>query len=397
EDASSVSLRDIARFCRLYNWFLESLSQRSQAAALKSSAQTFPRRAAFIALLLCYYFRLRSVKLQQQYIEKMQLIIAQEYPLTKRDPDYLTKVILEHEQKKLIDEMMELPTGTAPNRSLRDNIFVLFACIINRIPLFLCGKPGSSKSSAVQIVISNLKGKKSKDPYFQTLPELVAVSFQGSQNCTSESIIKVFERAANYSPVKSISELLPVIVFDEIGLAELSPHNPLKVLHAELEVENNRYGFVGVSNWRLDASKMNRALYLSTPDPNVQDLQLTGKVISDSMQQQSNVQITQFEPIIIEGLSRAYYDLYEILKETQPDHQNYFGLRDYYSLIKGILRDLMVMKHEAKLYEIIRRQLKVNFDGVLDGSLLMWQKFCEHIHRQNLFNEYNCPPFNLLL
>ncbi|CAF4721821.1 unnamed protein product, partial [Rotaria magnacalcarata] len=27
----------------------------------------------------------------------------------------------------------------------------------------------------------------------------------------------------------------------------------------------------------------------------------------------------------------------------------------------------------------------------------MWQKFCEHIHRQNLFNEYNCPPFNLLL
>ncbi|CAM4829130.1 unnamed protein product [Rotaria magnacalcarata] len=327
----------------------------------------------------------------------MQLIIAQEYPLTKRDPDYLTKVILEREQKKLIDAMMELPAGTAPNRALRDNIFVLFACIINRIPLFLCGKPGSSKSSAVQIVISNLKGKKSKDPYFQTLPELVAVSFQGSQNCTSESIIKVFERAANYSPVKSISELLPVIVFDEIGLAELSPHNPLKVLHAELEVENNRYGFVGISNWRLDASKMNRALYLSTPDPNVQDLQLTGKVISDSMQQSSNVQKIQFEPIIIESLSRAYYDLYEILKETQPEHQNYFGLRDYYSLIKGILRDLMVMKPEANLYETIRRQLKVNFDGILDGSLLMWQQFCEHIHKQNLFNEYNCPSFNLLL
>jgi hypothetical protein len=87
-----------------------------------------------------------------------------------------------------------------------------------------------------------------------------AVSFQGSQNCTSESIIKVLERAANYTRVKSQSELLSVIVFDEIGLAELSPHNPLKVLHAELEVENNRYGFVGISNWRLDALKMNRAL-----------------------------------------------------------------------------------------------------------------------------------------
>ncbi|CAF4967275.1 unnamed protein product, partial [Rotaria socialis] len=75
---------------------------------------------------------------------------------------------------------MEVPPNTAKNRALRDNIFVLLACIVNRIPLFLCGKPGSSKSSAVQILISNLKGKKSTDSYFQTLPELVAVSFQGS-------------------------------------------------------------------------------------------------------------------------------------------------------------------------------------------------------------------------
>ncbi|CAF4732673.1 unnamed protein product, partial [Rotaria sp. Silwood2] len=137
------------------------------------------------------------------------MIIAQEYPCIKEIPNYLTKYILESEQKKLIDEKMELPVGIALNRALRDNIFVLFACIVNRIPLFLCGKPGSSKSSAVQIVISNLKGKNSKDPYFQTLPELVAVSFQGSQKCTSESITKVFERAEKYTQVKSQSKLLP--------------------------------------------------------------------------------------------------------------------------------------------------------------------------------------------
>ncbi|CAF1155980.1 unnamed protein product [Didymodactylos carnosus] len=63
-----------------------------------------------------------------------------------------------------------------------------------------------------------------------------------------------------------------VIVFDEIGLAELSPHNPLEVLHAEFQIENCQYGFVGISNWRVDASKMNRALYLLTPDPDVKDL-----------------------------------------------------------------------------------------------------------------------------
>ncbi|CAF3907546.1 unnamed protein product, partial [Rotaria sp. Silwood2] len=397
EDASSVSLRDVARFCRLYNWFLDSLSQRAHASGSHKKSHSFLRRSSLIALLLCYYFRLRSVKLQELYIDQMQLIMAHENPNIKKVPNYLTKYVLETEQKKLIDEKMELPAGTAPNRALRDNIFVLFACIVNRIPLFLCGKPGSSKSSAVQIVISNLKGKKSRDPYFQTLPELVAVSFQGSQNCTSESIIKVFERAANYTRVKDQSELLPVIVFDEIGLAELSPHNPLKVLHAELEIENNQYGFVGISNWRLDASKMNRALYLSTPDPDVKDLELTGKIIADSMQQQSEGRIIQLEPIIIESLSQAYFDLYENLKETQPDHENYFGLRDYYSLIKGIVRDLMAMKNEANTYEIVRRQLKANFDGVLDGSSLLWQHFCQYINKQNLYNEYPCPPFNFLL
>ena len=68
-------------------------------------------------------------------------------------------------------------------------------------------------------------------------------------------------------------------MFDEIGLAELSRYNPLKVLHNILEIENRKIGFVGVSNWRLDASKMNRALYLARPDPSEDDLKLTAKHI----------------------------------------------------------------------------------------------------------------------
>jgi hypothetical protein len=143
---------------------------------------------------------------------------------------------LNEEEMDIIDRM-ELPSGTAKNRALLENIFVLLACTVNRIPLIICGKPGCSKTSAVQILISNFKGKKSHDIFFQTLPELIIVSYQGSQNCTSESVEKVFERASKYLTAQKESSLLLVIVFDEIGLAELSPHNPLKVLHAELEVE----------------------------------------------------------------------------------------------------------------------------------------------------------------
>lgn len=45
-----------------------------------------------------------------------------------------------------------------------------------------------------------------------------------------------------------------------MGLAEQSPHLPLKVLHAELEHPD--VAFVGISNWTLDASKVNRVRFL---------------------------------------------------------------------------------------------------------------------------------------
>jgi E3 ubiquitin-protein ligase RNF213 len=72
---------------------------------------------------------------------------------------------------------MELPDGIAVNQALKENIFAVIPCIIKKIPIFICGKPGCSKSMAISLVFANLKGKKSIDPYFQTLKELIMVSF----------------------------------------------------------------------------------------------------------------------------------------------------------------------------------------------------------------------------
>src|SRR6202044_970089 len=135
------------------------------------------------------------------------------------------------------------------------------------------------------------------------------------------------------------------IVFDEIGLAELSPHNPLKVLHSELEIETCRYGFVGLSNWRLDASKMNRAIYLSCPDPNLEDLKMTAISLSKSMLS-DGAQAISLDDSIIEGLAIAYTQILTDMK--QPKNQNYFGLRDYYSLIKGIVRDMLQKENKQR-------------------------------------------------
>ena len=52
-------------------------------------------------------------------------------------------------------------------------------------------------------------------------------------------------------------------------LAEHSPNNPLKVIHSELEYDQNendkQVAFVGISNWNLDAAKMNRGIAISIP------------------------------------------------------------------------------------------------------------------------------------
>lgn len=68
------------------------------------------------------------------------------------------------------------------------------------------------------------------------------------------------------------------MVFDEIGLAEKSPHNPLKVMHSLLEPP--RVATVGISNWSLDASKMNRVINLSRTEPDDEDLKESARSIS---------------------------------------------------------------------------------------------------------------------
>ena len=394
EDQSSVSLRDVARFCRFYKWFYQYSDQfkceNHSALQIHSRSEC----ASLFALFFCYYFRLMSTEDRNKYMDLISS--SMHFFKPSMTPDVLNKLL--YDEKMALVNRMELPPGTAKNRALTDNIFVLFTCIVNRIPVILCGKPGSSKTSSVQIVISNLKGDQSKDPFFRTLPGLTAISYQGSHNCTSESIIKTFAQADKVAAAqaKKNVKLLPVIVFDEIGLAELSPHNPLKVLHSELEIETCRHGFVGLSNWRLDASKMNRAVYLCCPDLSLDDLKTTAISIAKSIVL-DKAQAFPLEESDIQGLAISYMNLCQRMKQEQQN-QNYFGLRDYYSLIKGIVYDVCQKQNQDRdVYEIIRHQLAFNFGGIIDGSQFMWSKFCNQMELTHKRTAYPLPTFDRLI
>jgi E3 ubiquitin-protein ligase RNF213 len=70
-----------------------------------------------------------------------------------------------------------------------------------------------------------------------------------------------------------------VSVIDEIGLADRSPQNPLKLLHFELELtfdeaknDKRRILIVALSNYNLDASKLNRFNLIQIPSADSDNL-----------------------------------------------------------------------------------------------------------------------------
>ena len=54
---------------------------------------------------------------------------------------------------------MNLDDNIARNAALKENVFMMVVCIELRIPLFLVGKPGSSKSLAKTIVADAMQGE----------------------------------------------------------------------------------------------------------------------------------------------------------------------------------------------------------------------------------------------
>ena len=67
------------------------------------------------------------------------------------------KNILEEEYNRYLDNI-EIPLAIGRNTPLKENVFVIITCILNTIPLFITGKPGSSKTLAMNLVTKSMKG-----------------------------------------------------------------------------------------------------------------------------------------------------------------------------------------------------------------------------------------------
>ena len=74
--------------------------------------------------------------------------------------------------QKAVLNVLELGENIARNTALSENVFMMVVCIELRIPLFVVGKPGSSKSLAKTVVAANMEGDASKSDLFKTFKQV---------------------------------------------------------------------------------------------------------------------------------------------------------------------------------------------------------------------------------
>ena len=161
----------------------------------------------------------------------------------KNNNNYVHYCMVRYENVLL--DNMELGQNIAKNAALRENVFMMAICIELKIPLFLVGKPGSSKSLAKSIIQDSMHGKTSRSELLKEFKQVHMFSYQCSQLATPESVIEVFKSAQRFQSTQDTTQYVSVVVLDEVGLAEDSPNLPLKALHPLLEDGTEGVGVAG--------------------------------------------------------------------------------------------------------------------------------------------------------
>ena len=347
-------MREIRRFGIFYEYFLDFFKRyESTFKKMKSSLN--------LTLYLCYYLRLNDKEYRKELSNKLN--------------NYFNNNFLaqpEAEIKLITKEMsIEKGKGIALNRALRENLFTCFVCIDNNIPLIIIGKPGTGKSLSFQILYNTLRGEYSESQIFREKGKLYRYYYQGSETSIAEGIEQVFEKAIKSQQKNRGKQIITLVFFDEMGLAERSSNNPLKVIHYLLERDSkNSVPFLGISNWRLDAAKINRALSLTITDYDIEDLEETAISIAKALDEELSIKYKDF----FETLARTYNEYILFNQNSIKENKDFHGNRDFYTLIKTAMRELIeqknnLAKNEKKiLTEIGILCLDRNFGGLENSS-----------------------------
>ena len=399
---SSVSLRDLQRFKRAYKFFnkyyeykVEFMKNNEEEISDKVKTET-KIQSFVLSLFITYFIRIFKSGHEKGYLEIVnsnilnlaKSLLGNEHKWFK-DPNWKQRPfeeLVKKEEDFLIKEMhIENEKGIGVNNSLMENIFLMFFSIYSHIPLIVVGKPGCSKSLSIQLIIRIMRGEFSNSNFLKKYPKINSTGFQGSETNTPESIKKIFDVAENKIEKNTNDEekIISLLIFDELGLSEKSPTNCLKVLHSKLEMslnpkEKKLLSFIGISNWRLDAAKMNRTIFLSIPDMGLDDIDSTVRAIAKSYHPEIYNKYENEYTLLGKNYFDYKYNLKENNKKQLNDksqsnnklenqfNENFHGGRDLYHLVK-VFSSEMMKNNMSEDPNIIKMAIKKSFSRNLSG------------------------------
>ena len=396
-DSSVVSLREIARFKKCVEFFQNYFTKKNDFEKKNNNTKNNILRSIICSIYLCYYIRLTDDKKRNNFEAELRSILLE--LINKEKTEEKKGSLMESiKAKDLKDELMsrreilnnfsdfikieqdylinkiELDKGIGKNTLLKENVFLLFLSVITNIPLIIIGKPGTGKSLSAQLINKSMKGKYSNKEFFKLFPKIIQTYFQGSESTHPDDVESLFEKAPKkleyykkkkeklekeYKeknkpiPKDEIEELpISMILFDELGLCEKSESNPLKVLHSKLEYGGKEEGvsFVGISNYTLDAAKVNRALVLSVPD----------------LDQRIDEIIKTSENIVESIAPKIKNDkIFEILSNT------YFRYKEFLQIIKELVvyKQFEEFENEKAIRERQEKEKKTGEQSIQPGQL----------------------------
>ena len=334
-DPSIVSLKEIARFKKIYEFIIDYFTKKNIYLKRKTNEKNLKLKSILCSILLCYCYRLNDQQKRQNFEIELGILFLKlinnglifdkkENILESINNDEFKNEILntnenlnnfsdliKNEENFLINQI-DIDKGIS-KIIIKEIVFVLFTSIMTNIPLIIVGKPGTGKNLSIQLLIKSMKGKYSNNKFFRLFPKIVPTYFQGSEFTTYENIEILFEKAKKeleYYKVKNVEIPISLIIFDELDLLDKSKENPLMALYTRLDFsEKEGISFVGTSNFSLNEAKFNRAsiFYISDENKLNEIIDISKSIVESISPKLINEKIFQI-------LSSTYYQYKQKLK-----------------------------------------------------------------------------------
>ena len=177
-ECSYVSIRDIERVITISSWFLKKgglifdRMKNKKLAKFNDSYQdslSSLNKAFVLALATCYHSCLNNNESRLNYRSVLGRIVEFNNYKYSQTNDWVLCEILKCQHVFL--DNIQLHKNIAKNSSLLENVYMMIICIELRIPLFIVGKPGSSKTLSKNIVAEAMMGSNSNNEIFRSLKE----------------------------------------------------------------------------------------------------------------------------------------------------------------------------------------------------------------------------------